>query len=407
LGLAALLSACATTSGDRPPNEAVVAAYIADKPETLRPLYENVIREGRRNAVLNHMRAGLAAMDEGHYDWARYSFEAAVREIETVYANNPEAAMARSLWHAEGRKIFKGEPYERAMAYYYLGLLDMMRGDYENARAAFKSGILQDAFAEEEQNRCDFALLIFLEGWTSQIMGDWRLADAAYEELKRWRPDFQIPPRDANALILTETGRAPRKLADGVGHYELVYRRGKDFSEERGKLKLGDCLVQAYPMEDVAWQAMTRGGRPVERILKGQVVFKRTSQEVGVVLSHASAGVLIAAAAQREEDRREDLQAAGIALGLVSVVPLAIASQVKTRADTRYWDNLPDAVHVAATRFSAAPDRVGVTWTDKEGRAAGSGPSAPRVHAIPGGGYLVWGRSRSALQEALSGPPVR
>ena len=48
------------------------------------------------------------------------------------------------------------------MAYYYRGVLYLRDGDYENARASFKGGMLQDGFAEEEQNRSDFALLSFL-----------------------------------------------------------------------------------------------------------------------------------------------------------------------------------------------------------------------------------------------------
>ena len=90
-------------------------------------------------------------------------------------------------------KHFKGEPYERAMSYYYRGLLYMLEEDYENARACFKAGIIQDAFAEENQNRCDFALLLFLEAFCSLKLGDQELAKAALEEMKKLRPDLAHP----------------------------------------------------------------------------------------------------------------------------------------------------------------------------------------------------------------------
>jgi hypothetical protein len=100
-------------------------------------------------------------MDAGDYDIAKELLDQVLLRIDMVYADNENAMKARSLWYEEGMKDFIGEPYERAMAFYYRGLLYMMDEDYENARACFKNGVIQDAFAEEEQNRCDFAALIF------------------------------------------------------------------------------------------------------------------------------------------------------------------------------------------------------------------------------------------------------
>ncbi|MFP4381077.1 MAG: hypothetical protein ACLFUS_11305 [Candidatus Sumerlaeia bacterium] len=402
LACAIVLAACSGAMREKAPTEVEVTRYLADKPPQLIPLYEKVIRGGRSNLVLNHMEAGLAAMEIGEYDWARHSFEIAAREIETVFADNERAAKARGLWYEEGKKVFKGEPYERAMVYYYLGILDMMRGDYENARAAFKSGILQDAFAEEKQNRADFALLIFLEGWASQCLGDEDLTRAAYDEALKLRPDLRIPPPDHNTLILVETGKSPRKLADGVGHYELVYRRGKNFEEKAAMAVLPGGAAKLYPIEDIAWQAMTRGGRPIDRILEGQVVFKRTNIKIGTVMSEAATGAIIASTAS---DRYADeFRATGVALGLVSVVPLAIASQVKTRADTRYWSNLPDAVHAATAKLDRNNLEADIVYLDEDGRMLSSMREKTRAIPLSEKRYLIWDRSRDALQQALNKP---
>src|SRR5581483_7047441 len=40
-------------------------------------------------------------------------------------------------------KIWKGEPYERAMANFYLGLVYYMEHDYENARGAFENALFK------------------------------------------------------------------------------------------------------------------------------------------------------------------------------------------------------------------------------------------------------------------------
>ena len=54
----------------------------------------------------------------------------ALDRIEAVYADNAKAEAARSKFTKENAKDFKGEPYERAMAYYYRGLAYLAEGDY-------------------------------------------------------------------------------------------------------------------------------------------------------------------------------------------------------------------------------------------------------------------------------------
>jgi len=115
IGLGLLLQACAAV-GEPPVSQAALDTYLEDKPEPVRILYARVLLGGRRGLVLNHMHAGLAAMDMGEFELAEQSFDEAIRGIEAVYANDPGAARARSLWHEEGTKDFKGEPYERVMA---------------------------------------------------------------------------------------------------------------------------------------------------------------------------------------------------------------------------------------------------------------------------------------------------
>ena len=164
--------------------------YLENKPEELKPGFRAILEEGKRNYVLNNMRVGVDALKLGYRDIAKQCFDNALNYIEAVFANNETAKKARSLWYEEGMKDFKGEPYERVMAYYYRGLLYMMDRDYENARSCFKAGIIQDAFAEESQYRCDFALLLFLQGYCSQKLGAYQLATAAFKELRKLRPDL-------------------------------------------------------------------------------------------------------------------------------------------------------------------------------------------------------------------------
>jgi len=369
--------------------EARMVSYLRDKPKPLHPMFRKLLRQDRRNQVLNNMRVGVAAMEIGAFDVAGRSLESALQGIETVYANNARARRARSLWYEEGMKDFKGEPYERAMAYYYRGLVYLDKGDLENARACFRNGVIQDSFAEEEQHRCDFALLFFLQGWASQCLGDREMARTAYGIVKQLRPDFSPPAAGDNTLVLVESGTAPRKLTDGVGHYKLVFRRGRNFTEERARALICGRTRRIFPMEDIAWQAATRGGRLVDAILRDKIKFKESSAgrgkafsslgNMGILLMPTNAGAGAAAA-----------------VSMLGVVQSLVAANAHPRADDRCWDNLPDLVHVT-TCHTTPGDTITVEFTTRSGKPVPGLCRQVKVRSAGNRHRWAWTRSRSAL----------
>lgn len=372
------------------------AQAVEDFDPRLQPVVAQILQDGAQNAVLHHLRLGVRALEIGQREVAARSFDEALGAISSVYADNEAAARARSLWYEEGSKDFRGEPYERAMAFYYRGLLDLMDGEYDTARASFRSGVLQDAFAEEEQHRADFALLIYLDGWASHLLGDHALAREAFDEARVFRPDLPLPAADDNVLVIAESGPSPRKLADGIGHAELVYRRGRRFTEQRAALITPEGATELYPIEDIFWQASTRGGRPIDAILEGQVRFRATAEGIGTVLSD---GALAVAETRSWAAGTSGSSGTANVVGAVGIVALALASRAKPRADTRYWDNLPDAVHVG-TRLvmrDAQPE-WGVQYLDR-GRRPVDGLERPvAVHWDPRGNGIVWVRSRYSTE---------
>ncbi len=338
-------------------------AILSEVPSNMQYGFDILNKEGTRNAVLNYMQLGKDALYLGHYDLAATCFEKALEGIEIVYANTKMAAKARSLWHEEGAKTFKGEPYERAMAYFYRGLTYIHAGETDNARACFESGLLQDAFAEEKQYRSDFALLVLMSGWCAQQMGREDLANQSFQDLRTLRPTAPIPDSSDNVMILVETGAAPRKLADGVGHAALVFRRGKvwldveknrkkNFKDVRAYISIdGSASKQVFPIESIYFQSATRGGRPIDRILDGQVKFKKSTADFGKIFL--------------EMGQNWDNDKVGTALvGIGSVVSL-IAINAKPHADIRYWKNLPDAVHYLSIHLEPGIHQIKVRFADK------------------------------------------
>jgi len=338
--LAALLAAGPAVAAKAPPPPPVLPMDAG--PEAYR---ERLTTYGDRDRVLNQMEIGARSFWKGDHAGSKAALDDAIGQIGAVFANNPDAAKARQLWYDEGSKTFKGEPYERAMVFLYRGLDYLRDGDFENARAAFRQGQMQDAFAEESQNRADFGLLVFLEAWASHQNGDEELRDEALQQLKTLRPDFPGIGKDHDTLVLIETGGAPRKLGDGADHSYFVYRRGKNIAVNGAEVIKAGQPIAAYRMEDIYWQASTRGGREVDKILQGKAQFKAGTGTVGSVLADGVTAYSDVAGAST----------AGAAVGAVAGVFLIVSSSTKPQADTRYWSSLPDAVHVLTLSSKGAP----------------------------------------------------
>ncbi|HEY8607794.1 MAG TPA: hypothetical protein VIM12_11835 [Noviherbaspirillum sp.] len=341
------------------------------------------------DVTLVSMQAGLAAFSEKRMQEAAGHLDAALAAIEGMFANTEAAAKARSLWYEEGAKDFKGEPYERAMAYYYRGLAYLVDADYENARASFRSALLQDAFAEEEQFRSDFALLMMLEGWSNQLAGDMAQANEAYAEVKRLLPDWEPPKPGANGLLVAELGGSPRKLGDGVGNHEIVYRPPRRTPERKVAIDIDGARIEPPLMEDLLFQASTRGGRPVDRIIAGKVSFKEATGDIGLALGRvASDGSVIASATG----------GGGQALGAVAAIGAIasiISANVRPRADVRYWANLPERVHASAFTHRGLPSEIAVQAADAAGNPVPLDRLAVNKWIDRNGKLLVWIKTRN------------
>lgn len=381
------LSACGTTQQHEislkiDPKQQ--AEFLADKPDKLRRLYGRVLPEGDRNAVLNYTRIGVAAFESGEIEAAGKAFDEALNRIEAIYADNEKAEAARSKFVKENAKDFKGEPYERAMAYYYRGLAYLAEGDYENARASFKGGMLQDSLAVDEKFNADFASLAFLEGWSSHCMGRKDAADSAFAEAHKLRSELAAPSPNDNLLLIAESGTAPTKVGSGGFKEKMEPHRGTP-GVVRTAFTMGEKTVPAILAEDVWFQASTRGGRQVQAILDGKAEFKDGMNTAAAVGIGGGLGMMNAGSQHNDNN----MAAAGAIVLLVGLMAHAAAAATTPEADLRYWDNLPDNLHFAT--LSIPPGEVSVTMADSQNK-----PIQMRV-TRKGECAIGWGRTHSAL----------
>lgn len=409
------LAACGTMDDTVHVPAGQMDAWLSDKPPGTQHLYAEVLTGGQRNRVLNQMRAGLAAFEAGYDDIAAASFDDALNRIETMYADNPRAEKARSNFVPERSKEFKGEAYERAMAFYYRGLIYLAQGDYGNARAVFQGGQLQDAFAEDKRYQSDFATLDVLAGWASQCEGNTVLARDFYARATETRPDIFIPAPGDRLLAIGDIGLSPMKVGEGdYGEY-LTYAEPDPVPEASVTFLAEGSPYRANLGEDLYWQASTRGGRQVDKILAGKADFKDGATVVGAV-SLQLADVALDVASwnswdddhhydrrhHRDRDRHDDgdddsddalLWAAGLAV--VGIGALLVAESTMPEADTRYWDNLP--AHIDYTTLPAGMYPTEAVFKDAGGVTLGSQPVRIRLDPKNQCG-LVYVKSRRAAE---------
>lgn len=371
----------ATGCGTKPPAAAgagsALGRALADAggrvPAPLAPFVASDRADGTRNEVLHAMHAGKLALEIGALRASRGAFDLAYQRIETVYADNPAAAKARSRFVPEATKDFKGEPFERAMLGYYLGLGDLLQGDLDNARAAFRWGEFQDTMSASEQYQGDMASLRFLVGWADHCERRHRSAEENFRAATEVRAEIAPAAPHDNVLVLVEAGQAPQKARAGQ-HGEALTYSGVALTTPDTRVAVqfaaaGAPAVTAHAVlaEDIHWQATTLGGRAVDRILAGKAAFKEnatTAANTGAAV--ATAAVDVARVGALSGDRNMLNIAGATAVGglLISMVGSGLASATRAEADIRRWSSLPGAVFLATARVdgaAAAATRVSAT----------------------------------------------
>ena len=366
LALALALGGCATEPAVLsyvPTGDAIIDgnARLALAPPQDKPLWE--------------CRIALEALRRGAWDEARAKLDAAILAQGGIMGPSADAARARSLFRRENTKLFVGEPYERVLVYFYRAILYWRDGEPDNARACYLTAQLLDSGAEGEAYRSDWVLPDFLAALASaRLKMDW--ADALLRAQQNSHGGA-LPPLDpaANVLVFLEFGRGPRKYAGGEYGERLFFQPGTALART-AVLRVGKQTWRLGAQDDVSFQATTRGGRVVDHILANKAVFKETTDIVGDA-ALIGAGI----SAYQPRDHRDDGLTAGLAaVGLLS----KIASAATTPdADTRCWDNLPQALGFAALKLPPGEHPATVEFRAADGHAVAVRPFRLTVRPAP------------------------
>jgi tetratricopeptide (TPR) repeat protein len=347
---------------------AVLLFFGCATPQTKVALTGNIMVDGPKmiaegppkDKVLWQYRTAVAAMRQGNYSLAKQYLDDALLTLGGIYGNDPDAKKARGYFHAESKKTFIGEPYERSMAYFYRGVIYWMDGEPDNARACFRSAEFEDSDAENKAYAGDWVLFDYLDGLATTVLGG--DGSDAFKRAQANCKGVNLPPYDpkANVLFLVEYGPGPTKFATGQYGQELRFRTVPS-PVRSAELKVESLKLPIAPTDDVNFQATTRGGRVMDHILGNKAVFKSTTETVG---NAALVGGLVTASASNNRTTQQ----VGLGVALVGLASKLISSAATPEADVRSWDNLPQFLSFAAVSLPVGRHTATVEFLGGDGK---------------------------------------
>jgi tetratricopeptide (TPR) repeat protein len=352
----------------------------------MQPTIEKQRTRMDENYVLDNCRYGSCELAAGQFDAAESAFYDAYKVINSGETNDAGRQMQATVVF-EGVKVWKGEPFERAMADYYLGVLYLMKHNPGTARAAFQNSIFslrenasKDDLEHYKLVESRFALGYFGLGFTNLRLGKTDLAADNFKLAQQYDPrlagviaDVQKP--GVNALIFVDAGQGPRKAARGWYNEESVFG---PTPAEAGAIAAPVALVdgRAVTRPQVAYDTVDTLAMAQDRRWMDIDTIKKVKAVIGTGAMAAGAGMT----AYGADRGNKNLMWAGIGTTLAGAA-IAASSQ----SDTRYWEMLPRTVYVIPATLApgqhnvmvqAGPSRSALVQMTMPAPAAGTAQDA-------------------------------
>jgi hypothetical protein len=229
LPLVLLAVAAGCQSGAQRNAEQAVGDYFMGDYGRAVQLLKPLAQKTDENFVLNNARLGSAALAAYDIGTAESAFLRAYEVMNSVGVNDG-GRTAGAVLVSENIKVWKGEPFERAMVNFYLGLIYYMRHDYANARGAFENALFKlrdygesnqksDQYQQVESN---FALAYLMLARSYQRLGRDDLAQKNFQRAVELAPQLQsladaAVNAESNLLLVVDFGRGPQKATNFDG----------------------------------------------------------------------------------------------------------------------------------------------------------------------------------------------
>jgi tetratricopeptide (TPR) repeat protein len=332
---------CAT-SEQQMAQQGVADYYVGDYAGARQAL-EPISKNTDENFVLNNVRLGSTALAQNDLSEAEAAFLRAYEVINSLGVNNGGRSLGAALVD-EKIKIWKGEPFERAMTNFYLGLIYYSQADYNNARAAFENALFKlrdysdtdskekDQYQEVESN---FILAQYMLARSYQRLEREDLAQANFKRLAELRPDlaeFANYDRNlkSNLLLVVDFGFGPQKVTNRDGTFVGF----APSPMQEGPVPRPFILVDGQPADAPAPPL-------VDLIALAQDRKWQDIDTIRAIKSIVGSGLIAGGAYETLASGRRTNQEVG--LGLIAAGLLLKAT---SQADVRIWEMLPRSTFV-------------------------------------------------------------
>ncbi len=172
-----------------------------------------------KDYALHEIGRARVYLDFGDYYDAEASLAAACDVMERITGDESQERAA--VVGAEASKVFKGEPYERALAWFYRGLSRYQVGDYPGALAGFRHALAsdQETRSRDQGPTEDFVVAHVMAAKTYGHLGELSNAQASLNIARQYVADTTYLTDEllqANLLVLVEAGNGPLVRAGGL-----------------------------------------------------------------------------------------------------------------------------------------------------------------------------------------------
>jgi tetratricopeptide (TPR) repeat protein len=367
--LVLLISGCAMTQEEKKAQRAVDDYQMGDYARAAKKL-EPLADKKDENFALNNLRLGSADLARYDLQDAQDAFLKAYEVLNSFGVNNGGRTLGAVLVD-EKIKIWRGEPFEKAMANFYLGLTYYMQHDYQNARAAFENALFKlkdyedksddndgkgDQFKDADSN---FVIASIMLGRCWQHLGREDLARASFDAVIKQRPDLEPLANygrneESNLLLVVEYGEGPvRKTTfDGsiLGFAPTPEQVG---SVPAPRVEVDGEFVNPHLFHEA----------PVDLLAMAQDRKWQSIDTIRAVKSAIGTGLIAGGAVEgfRGLNESGSRQRTDLVVG-ASLLAAGALLKATSQSDVRGWDMLPRSVFLIPLHVSPGPHDVTVEF---------------------------------------------